>query len=138
MRELLARGVLLPLYRAQRSLRPSRRAAMRHARDGRDFRSAASGWSDTRKRDWILAQLRAVVRRAYRDTSFYRASLDGAGFDPARDFSFADFARLPVLERDAIQAAGRGLLSRRIAGETLRRDATGGSTGTPTEIWMGP
>src|SRR5881628_41868 len=71
MRELLARGVLLPLYRAQRSLRPSRRAAMRHARDGRDFRSAASGWSDTRKRDWILAQLRAVVRRAYRDTIFY-------------------------------------------------------------------
>ena len=111
---------------------------MRHASDGRRFRSAALEWSDGRKRDWILAQLRAVVRRAYRETSFYRASLDAAGFDPARDFTFADFACLPVLEREAVQAAGRGLLSRAAVAETLRRDATGGSTGTPTEVWLGP
>jgi len=111
---------------------------MRHCSAGRRFRLAAAGWSDARKGDWILAQLRAVVRRAYRDTSFYRAALDAAGFDPAADFSFADFARLPVLEREAVQSASRGLLSRATAPETLRRDATGGSTGTPTEIWMGP
>jgi len=138
MRELLARGVLLPLYRAQRALRPSRRAAMRHCSEGERFRSDALGWSDARKRDWILTQLRGAVRRAYRETSFYRAQLDAVGFDPAADFQFADFARLPVLDREAIQSAGAGLLSRAIASEALRRDATGGSTGTPTEIWMGP
>ncbi|HEV8511016.1 MAG TPA: hypothetical protein VGQ48_11255 [Gemmatimonadales bacterium] len=138
VREWLARGVLLPLYRAQRALRPSRRAALRHCTEGRRFRSDAVGWSDARKRDWMLAQLRVAVRRAYRETSFYRAHLDAAGFDPAADFHFADFARLPVLDREALQSAGPGLRSRAMASADLRRDATGGSTGTPTEIWMGP
>src|SRR5690348_9628406 len=110
MRELLARGVLLPLYRAQRSLRPSRRAAMRQCTEGQRFRAAALAWPDDQKRDWVLAQLRTAVRRAYRDTDFYRAQLNVLGFDPAADFSFADFARLPVLDRSAIQCAGPGLL----------------------------
>src|SRR3982751_2518885 len=101
MRELLARGVLLPLYRAQRALRPSRRAALQHCDAGRRFRAGALTWSDARKRDWILAQLRLAVRRAYRETSFYRAHLDAVGFDAAADFDFADFARLPVLDREA-------------------------------------
>lgn len=138
MRELLARGVLLPLYQLQRTLRPSRHAAMRACSDGRRFRSEALGWSVLQKTDWIRTQLRAAVRRAFRDTSYYRAQLRALGFDPRADFEFEDFARLPVLDRADVQAAAGGLLARSIPAETLRKDATGGSSGTPTEIWMGP
>ncbi len=138
MRELLARGVLLPLYHLQRTLRPSRHAAVRACSDGRRFRSEALGWNVSQKTDWIRAQLRAAVRRAYRDTTYYRTRLDALGFDPTADFGFEDFARLPVLNRTDVQRAGPDLLAHSIPRAALRRDATGGTSGTPTEIWMGP
>ena len=136
--EWLARGLLLPLYDLQRTLRPSRTAVIRATRDGKRFRSRAVGWTGEQKTAWILAQLRAAVRRAYRETSYYRARLDGLGFDPRADFGFDDFARLPALERTDIRVAGASLLSRSIPVESLRKDATGGSSGMPTEIWLGP
>ncbi len=138
VRDLLARRVLLPLYCLQRMVRPSRQAAMRACREGRRVRLAALAWPDARKADWVLQQLRTTVRHAYGSTNFYRAHCDAIGFDPAADFSFEDFARLPILDRTAVAAAGRGLLARSLPPEGLRRDATGGSTGLPTEIWMGP
>ena len=137
-REVLTRSVLLPLYQLQRTLRPSRRAAMHACNEGRRFRSEALSWSGPQTTDWLLTQLRAAVRRAYHDTSYYRTLLDDLGFDPAADFDFDDFARLPVLDRAEIHAAGPRLLTDSIPRAALRKDATGGSTGTPTQIWMGP
>ena len=66
--ELLSRNLLLPLWRAQRHIRPSRRAVASAIRDGLRFRRAAVAWSDEQKRQWILERLRFSVRRAYRDT----------------------------------------------------------------------
>src|SRR6185295_16281743 len=97
--ELLSRNLLLPLWHMQRYIRPSRRAVASAIRDGLRFRRAAADWSDERKRTWMLQRLRFTVRRAYRDTPYYREVFDAIGFDPSADFSFADFARLPVLER---------------------------------------
>jgi phenylacetate-CoA ligase len=77
-----------------------------------------------------------VVRHAYFSLEFYRRRFDAIGFDPADDFSFADYARLPVLERSELQAAGASL---QIPGrQQVRKDSTGGSTGRPTVIWTGP
>jgi phenylacetate-CoA ligase len=102
------------------------------------FRSDTAQWTSERKRECILAQLRLAVRRAARETRYYRELFIRVAFDPSADFDFDDFARLPVLERSDVQAAGTSLLSRAVRSDHVRKDATGGSTGTPTEIWTGP
>lgn len=106
--------------------------------NGMRFRSEAEDWTNDHKREWIIRRLRLVARRAARDTRYYRELFARVGFDPKADFDYADFARLPVLEREHVQAAGRTILRNAVPSDQLRKDATGGSTGTPTEIWTGP
>jgi phenylacetate-CoA ligase len=86
----------------------------------------------------MLNRLRFVVRRAYRETEYYREFLDETGFDPHFDFSFDDYSHLPVLERDSVRTAGNSIISTAVPPDQLKREATGGSTGEPTEIWIGP
>lgn len=136
--DLLASRVLMPAFRLQRGAMPSRHRVMRAYYEGLRFRREAAAWDVERKREWVLSRLRFAVRRAYCETDYYAKLFDLMDFDPHADFSFDDFSRLPVLEREDIRRAGRSLLSRTIPARLLRRDATGGSTGTPTEIWLGP
>ena len=105
---------------------------------GLRFRTDAARWPVERKREWILRQLRVTVRRAARETPYYRDLFTAIGFEPGADFDFADFASLPVLERSDVHRAGTALLSAAVPADQLRKDATGGSTGAPTEIWTGP
>lgn len=86
----------------------------------------------------MLERLRTTVRYAYHETTHYRSLYDSLGFDPNAEFGFADFAQLPVLNRDQIRNAGPALLARSVPQDQLRHDATGGSTGAPTELWLGP
>jgi phenylacetate-CoA ligase len=135
--EFLSRRLMLPFQRLQRRARPSRRPVMRSYDEGLRLRRAAETWDLEKKRHWVLARLRFSVRRAYRDTQYYRELFDRLGFDPEAEFSFDDFGRLPVLEREEVGRAGSSLVSRTRASE-LKRDATGGSTGLPTVVWLGP
>ncbi len=137
-RDLLSIRLLGPLYRLQRLARPSCRAAVRAFQEGIRFRAETAGWSEGQKREWILHRLRDCVRRAWNDTAYYRTLFARIGFDPRSDFGFDDFARLPALEREDIHRAGAALVSRSVPAAELRRDATGGSTGKPTEVWLGP
>lgn len=134
----LSLKVLTPFSYLRRTARPSRRSVMSSFREGMRFRRESARWSDDQKREWILARLRFTARRAYVETELYRELFDRIGFDPRVDFSFEDYSRLPALERDDVQRAGRALISNAIPFSQLKRDATGGSTGEPTEIWMGP
>jgi phenylacetate-CoA ligase len=136
--ELTSRGLLLPMSRAYRLARPAYRPAMLAFVRGRRFRRRTSAWADQQKRDWILHRLRAVVRQAARDSAYYRDLFARIGFDPRDEFSFDDFGRLPVLDRADISAAGRAMIARSIPTALLRRDSSGGSTGEPTEVWLGP
>jgi phenylacetate-CoA ligase len=137
-RELLACRIVQPGYLVSRLARPAHRAAAMEYVRGLRFRAAAREWSGERKERWVLERLRFTVRRAYRETEYYRELLDGIGFDPASDFGFAEYARLPVLEREDVAEAGGRLRSGAIPARLLRHDSTGGSTGEPTHIWMGP
>jgi phenylacetate-CoA ligase len=128
----------LPLTRAQRLARASRRPAMRAFYEGMHFRRASTDWSEDERREWMLTQLRRVVRRAARETDHYRELFEREKFDPQADFNFDDFARLPILERDDIRLADRALISNTIPLTQLRKDSTGGSTGEPTHVWLGP
>jgi phenylacetate-CoA ligase len=130
--------LLLPLARARAMARPRLRPVMRAYREGLRFRRESSEWSFIRKRAWILERLRFTLRRAYRETDYYRELFDRAGFDPRDDFSFEDYSKLPVLEREDVLGAGRALLSKKIPINELKKDSTGGSTGAPTVVWLGP
>src|SRR5205807_24572 len=90
------------------------------------------------KREWILRRLRYSVRRAYNETAYYRELFVRIGFDPWADFGFDEFAYLPVLEREEVRQADKALVSASVPRAQLRHDATGGSTGKPTEVWLGP
>jgi len=130
--------MLLPLARVRQAVRPSRRAALRAYRDGMRFRRRTLGWSAEQRRVWMLGRLRIVVRRAARDTDYYRELFQQVGFDPESDFTFDDFARLPTLERSDIANHKASLTSRAVHRDALTPEATGGSTGEPTEISQGP
>lgn len=136
--EWLSRKALLPLSRMQRRAHQSRRPTIEAFDESLRFRKASADWSADRRRDWMLDRLRICVRRAANETLYYRGLFQRIGFDPQSDFSFDDYARLPVLERDDIRRAGKELISTAVSAEQLQKDATGGSTGEPTEIWLGP
>ncbi len=136
--DLFSERLYMPFSRLQRIIRPSHRLMMMAVNAGMRFRKEAAGWSDDEKQEWSLNRLRFALRRAYRETSFYRDRFRQIGFDPWMDFSFDDFSRLPVLDREEVQQAGKTMVSTAMPANELRKDSTGGSTGTPTEIWTGP
>ena len=106
-------------------------------RQGLEFRRTSKNWSDEQKRNWILESLRLNLRRAARETDYYAELFRQVGFDAETDFSFDDFARLPILERENINEAGEKIITKMIPREKLVKDSTGGSTGAPTEIFLG-
>ena len=130
--------VLMPFSRLQRSARSATRPTQQAFNEGICFRRAAADWDQEKRVEWILDRLRTTVRRAYDETAYYRALLDRIGFDPYVDFDFSDFSRLPVLSREDVHEAGSKLLASSVHPDQLRKDSTGGSTGVPTEIWLGP
>lgn len=134
----LSQHVLIPFSRFQRSSRTATRAGQQAFDEGLRFRREGATWDNERRTRWMLDRLRSVVRRAYEETVFYRELFDRHNFDPHADFDFSDFSRLPVLTREDIHEAGRNLLASSVPPDQLRKDSTGGSTGVPTEIWLGP
>jgi phenylacetate-CoA ligase len=134
----LSLHVLMPFSRLQRSTRPATRPTQQAFSEGLRFRREIASWDRERKTRWILDRLRSVVRRAYQDTEYYREQFDRIGFDPRADFSFDDFSRLPTLDREHVHESGRKLIASSVPADQLRKESTGGSTGVPTELWLGP
>ena len=138
IRETVSRRVLLPAGRLRRRVHPGRRQVEAAYARGMSERAALQNLGLEQRRDWVLNRLRRVLRHAADQIPYYREVFNRTGFDPRVDFSFDDFGKLPVLERDHVRTAGDDLISKQIPRELLIKDATGGSTGTPTEIWVGP
>lgn len=135
--ETLSRRLLLPAGRLRRLVHPARRQAAAAYSEGLKQRRRLHSLDPPARREWVLKRLRSVVRQAAR-SPYYQEVFARLGFDPAADISFDDFARLPVLEREDVYRAGKDLISKDIPVQHLIKDATGGSTGTPTEVWLGP
>jgi phenylacetate-CoA ligase len=134
----LSLHVLTPFSRLQRSTRSATRPTQQAFNEGLRFRRETGGWSNEQRLSWIEERLRTVVRQAYEDTPFYRELYDRNNIDVYTDFTFDDFSRFPTLNRDDAREAGSKLLASSVPLEQRRKDSTGGSTGAPTEIWLGP
>jgi len=134
----LSLHVLTPFSRLHRSARSSTRPTQQAFDEGLRFRRETASWDNERRVRWILERLRTTVRRAYEETVYYRELFDGIKFDPYKNFDFSDFATLPVLTRDDVHKAGSKLLASSVPPDQISKDSTGGSTGVPTELWVGP
>jgi phenylacetate-CoA ligase len=134
----LVRNLFVPLFERQATFRRSRVKMMSAVDQGLRFRRAAEQWSTPHKRIHILNRLRAVVRDAQCHTPYYQSQFSSIGFNAEDDFSFSDFARLPVLEREDVIAHENDLIARNIECSRLKLDSTGGSTGEPVRVWLGP
>ena len=137
MSRFLTKNIFIPISHLRRGWRKDMRVIFQIYQQGMKFRRDAENWNEEQKSNWILNQLRFLVRRAATETLYYQELFQAIGFDAKADFSFEDFAKLPILEREDIANAGEKLISDAIPRNQLLKDATGGSTGTPTEIWLG-
>lgn len=129
--------ILRPLYDMQRRVRPTTRPAIQARDEGRRFRRQSSHWSEVRRTEWILARLRSVCREAAA-APFYRDWFARADFQPSSEFGFDDFARLPILDRETVRSEVERMKIPGVTPRLVRKDATGGSTGQPTEVYKGP
>lgn len=85
----------------------------------------------------LLAQRRrvqAMTMHAHRTVPYYRETIDGLGLQPDAFHSAADLARLPILERDALQRDPERLTSTAIRPHDRLTLRTGGSTGAPRAV----
>jgi phenylacetate-CoA ligase len=136
--DLTSRYVLLPALHATRRARKSTRDSERSFAEGLRVRHAQQTWPEEQRRQWILERLRDAVRYAANETPFYADLFKRVGFDPAKDFSFDEFASLPVLERSSLREDGARMRAASVPDGLARRDSTGGSTGAPVHYMTGP
>lgn len=137
-REALSRKLLLPALRLQQFLRRSRRPVALARRHALALRAKSAAWDEESKRHWVLERLRLTVREAARSTAHYAELFAKIGFDPKADFAFDEFACIPILEKsDLLNDSGR-LLSSTVCPKRRTPMSTGGSTGLPVTVFLGP
>jgi phenylacetate-CoA ligase len=124
-------------YRVRRRLSRDTRDALLEYDNATRRREAAWALSEADRHAWVLEELRRAVRYAA-ETPFWRRRFEASGLDWSGAFSFADYSKLPVLERQDIARHGEDLLHPAVARAARRKMATGGSTGVPTVTWTGP
>ena len=83
-------------------------------------------------------RIRSMIRHAYETVPYYRMTMDRLGLSPANVKSAADLARLPLIDRQAVQRDPRHFVSRAFPLEHCRRVQTGGSSGAPLTAFHAP
>lgn len=78
----------------------------------------------------LTAHLQAAAKTPYWSDMFDRLGLNPRGLDP-----FAELAKLPVLSKSEVQAAGDALVNPSIDPRLLRRSSTSGTTGSGLRLW---
>jgi phenylacetate-CoA ligase len=127
-----------PLLDFQQAVRPARRESVLTFRNGLSFRAQSETWPSAAKENWVLQRLRFVVREAVCNTRYYSNLRPKLAFDPLGNFTFDDFASFPVLNRSDVIDGVDDMILDSANRVRLRKDATGGSTGEPVSVWIGP
>ncbi len=99
---------------------------------------ASSHWSPQQLRRVQEAQLRQLLRHAYRNVPLYRALYDEAGFRPEHFRSLDDLDKIPLLQKQRLKAAHpEEVVARGVDPRHCTTVDTSGSTGTPLRIYLG-
>ena len=81
---------------------------------------------------------RDIVRYVFENNSFYKNKYTAAGFELGDLKTPADFARLPILEKEEIRKNTQEMISVGYSADRLKSSATGGSTGAPLTVYQDP
>lgn len=97
---------------------------------------SASQWYDSaRLLEYQRRRLGAVLQDCVQNVSYYQGLFHAMGLD-VRDFSSPDaITRLPIMEKEAVTAAGRDLVSKKFPKWMMRVAHTGGTTGRPLHLY---
>jgi phenylacetate-CoA ligase len=104
-------------------------------RQGSLFRTALAEiettqwWSLPQLEEYQLRRVRELLAHAARHVPYYRRLFETNGFDPTRVASLSDLARLPVLKKKDVIAAGHDLVATDLRPLKIR-GTTSGTTGT--------
>ena len=82
-----------------------------------------------------FTNLKKLLLHCYTNVPFYRARFDCAGFDPFRFSGIDDLKCIPYLTKRDIQAHKNNLIATNLKADLLVADASGGSTGQPTNFY---
>ncbi|MCL6481851.1 MAG: AMP-binding protein [Firmicutes bacterium] len=95
-------------------------------------------WSADRLREYVEAQLRQQLQRAFSQVPYYQRVFRQCGLDAAslRNFTLEDLARLPVLEKSELRETPTICLTTSAARKPPMQLYTSGSTGTPITVFM--
>src|SRR5690606_1273628 len=127
MLDALASKVLLPAWDRYQGRRTSQyRAEIRSVLDA-DIATV---------RNFQLARIRAICQHAYDTTRFYRDRFDQVGLRDFSRLSWEEFGQIPVLTKAELREQGETLISNSYSREALRQSKTGGTTTSPTTIYM--
>lgn len=96
---------------------------------------ASQRWPAERLRDQQWRRATRLVRHAFETVPFYRRRFEAAGFAPGDLRSWADWARLPALDKSDVQEHAADLRSSAAPPGLVA--ATSGSSGTPVAVDRG-
>ncbi len=88
-------------------------------------------WPPERIGELQASRLRRLIAYAWERVPYYRRIMNERGLRPSDILSAADLPKLPVLTRDLVRANFDDLMAEGFPGGRVRREMTGGSTGTP-------
>jgi phenylacetate-CoA ligase len=105
----------------------------------REAHAGFGAWSNARAEErpsLVLTELRTVVRWAGEKVPYYRELFRNVGFDPKADFSFADYRRLPTLDKKTIIDRVEDFVAEGFSRDKMRPNSTAGSTGVRVRFWL--
>jgi len=92
-------------------------------------------WSASRLIDQQWAFFKTMVAHAYETCPYYRQKFRKAGISPGDLHSRADIDGIPTIAKEEIQEHWNEMVSTKYSAESLIRDMTGGSTGSPVQFY---
>ncbi|MGD1094088.1 MAG: hypothetical protein ABSB35_19155 [Bryobacteraceae bacterium] len=102
--------------------------------DHRRFLEKSQWWSPEEIRSYQWTELQKLFAHAFHSVPYYRRKYAAVGFELNDLKTWKDFARLPILTREEVNAHREELCSNAFRGK-LMPHATGGSSGVPVRFF---
>lgn len=95
----------------------------------------SSAWDDRKKDEYIIARMKETLINAYENTSYYNRLFREAGFNPYGFSHTEEIQQLPFTEKSILRQYKDEIINNKIPRKDLLYVTTGGTSGTPVEVF---
>ena len=99
------------------------------------FLKESQWWPEDKLLDYQFRELKKLIHYSYENVSYYRNLFDRIGAHPDDITSFEDVKNIPLLTKDAIRENTDTLISKLYHKDSLRVEATAGTTSLPLRFY---